>query len=180
MQYRKPLSILCLILFFSIQLFAQKPLPEDMDITGLWKGTMYNDSTQQILEYEIVISKEKGKYNGFSHTSYSINGQKYYGIKKINVRVAKDGKVVMQDAKWVENNYPGEQNKNVLQLNVLNVANSGDESFMDGLFVTNRSKSYNALTGRMSIKKVNPQVAQSELMKYIQKNAAEDNLTVVK
>lgn len=150
------------------------------DITGLWKGTMYNDSTQQILEYEIVISKEKGKYTGYSYTSYIVGNTKYYGVKKINIRVAKDGKIVMQDAKWLENNYPGEQSKNVIQLNVLDLAKSGEESYMDGLFVTNRSKSYNALTGRMSIKKVNSLAVQSELMKYIQKNAADDNFTVVK
>ena len=150
------------------------------DITGLWKGTMYNDSTHQSLEYEIMISKQKGKLIGYSHTSYLVGSTKYYGVKKINVRVAKDGKIVMQDAKWLENNYPGEQSKNVIQLNVLDLAKSGEESYMDGLFVTNQSKAYNALTGRMSIKRVNPLVVQSELMKYLQKNNADDNLTVVK
>jgi hypothetical protein len=150
------------------------------DITGLWKGTMYNDSTHQSLEYEIVISKMKGKLTGYSHTSYLIGSTKYYGVKKINVRIAKDGKIVMQDAKWLENNYPGEQSKNVIQLNVLDLAKSGEESYMDGLFVTNQSKAYNALTGRMSIKRVNALVVQSELMKYLQMNAADDNLTAVK
>ena len=150
------------------------------DVTGLWKGTMYNDSTHQSLEYEIVISKEKGKLIGYSHTSYLVGSTKYYGVKKINVRIAKDGKIVMQDTKWLENNYPGEQSKNVIQLNVLDLAKSGDESYMDGLFVTNRFKAYNALTGRLSIKRVNPLVVQSELMKYLQKNNADDNLTAIK
>ena len=150
------------------------------DITGLWKGTMFNDSTKQSLDYEIVISKEKGKFSGFSHTSFLINDKKYYGIKKINVRVAKDGKIVMQDAKLIENNYPGELNKNVIQLNVLDLAISGDESFLDGLFVTNRSKDYQALTGRLSIKKVNPLFSQSELLSYLQKNSKDIYLTVVK
>lgn len=150
------------------------------DVTGLWKGTMYNDSTKQSLDYEIVISKVKGKLTGFSRTSYVSDNNKYYGIKKIDVRVARDGKIVIQDARPVENNYPGEQNKNVIQLNVLNLATSGDESSLDGLFVTNRSKDYQAFTGRMNIKKVNPLVAQSDLLKYLQKNTQEDNMTVVK
>lgn len=141
---------------------------------------MYNDSTKQTLDYEIAISKVKGKLTGFSHTSYVINDKKYYGIKKITVRVAKDGKIVFQDAKLLENNYDNQQNKNVIQLDVLNLANSGEESFMDGIFVTNRSKEYQALTGRMSIKKVNPSVVQSDLLKYLQKNAEEDNMTVAK
>lgn len=150
------------------------------DITGLWKGTMYNDSTKQSLDYEIVISKVKGKLTGFSHTSYVINDKKYYGIKKISVRVAKDGKIVFQDAKLLENNYDNQQNKNVIQLDVLNLANSGSESFMDGIFVTNRSKEYQAVTGRMSIKKVNPLVVQSDLIDYLQKNTDEESLTAAK
>jgi hypothetical protein len=153
------------------------------DITGLWKGTMYNDSAKQSLDYEIVISKVKGKLTGLSYTSYLVNDKKYYGIKKIDVRVAKDGKIVFQDAKSLENNYSSQQNKNVIQLNVLNLANAGAESFMDGIFVTNRSKEYQAVTGRMSIKKVNPLVVQSDLMNYLKKKPAgddEENLTAGK
>ena len=158
------LAVLCCPLFSFCQ-----------DITGLWKGTMYNDSTQQTLEYEIVISKVKGKY-----TAYYAGNTKYYGIKKLSVRIAKDGKIVMQDAKWLENNYPGEQSKHVIQLNVLDLAKNGEEFNMNGLFVTNRSRAYNSLTGRMSIKKVNPLVVQSELIKYLQINNTDENLTAVK
>ena len=153
------------------------------DITGLWKGTMYNDSTKKSLDYGIVISKVKGKLTGLSYTSYLVNDKNYYGIKKIDVRVAKDGKIVLQDAKPLENNYSNQENKNVIQLNVLNLANAGAESFMDGIFVTNRSKEFQSVTGRMSIKKVNPLVVQSELMNYLNKKPAgnnEDNLTAGK
>lgn len=150
------------------------------DITGLWKGTMYNDSTKQSLDYEIVVNKVKGKLIGFSHTSYTANDQKYYSIKKIDVRIARDGKIVFQDAKMLENNYVAQQNKNIIQLDVLDLTNSGEESFMDGIFVTNRSKAFQAFTGRMSIKKVNPLLVQSDLWKYLQKNTEEDNMTVVK
>jgi hypothetical protein len=149
------------------------------DITGVWKGTMFNDSTQQSLQYEIVINKEKGKLTGYSHTSYVINDKKYYGIKKMNIRIAKDGKIVMQDVKLVENNYPGGPNKNVIQLNVLDLANSGSEAFLDGLFVTNHSKQYQSLTGRLSIKRVNA-LPETELVQYLQKNNGNDNLTAVK
>ena len=169
----KPIIVMFAVLCCPVFAFCQ-------DITGLWKGTMYNDSTKQSLDYEIVISKVKGKLTGFSHTSYVVNDKKYYCIKKISVRVAKDGKIVLQDAKLVENNYDNQQNKNVIQLNVLDFASSGNDNFMDGIFVTNRSKEYQAITGRMSIKKVNPLVVQSDLWKYLQKNAEEDNMTVVK
>src|SRR5687767_7684655 len=108
------------------------------DLVGLWKGTLLNDTTGHILEYEVVINKEKGKYSGFSHTWFLINDQRYYGIKKINVRIAKDGKVVIQDGALIENNYPVTSPKHVSQLNVLDLAKLGDETVLNGVFVTNQ------------------------------------------
>ena len=124
----KPLTFILAVLCCPVFAFCQ-------DITGLWKGTMYNDSSQQSLDYEIVISKEKGKFTGYSHTSYVIGSTKYYGVKKINVRLAKDGKIVMQDAKWLENNYPGEQSKNVIQFQIIKNAHLRCEHFFYIIFL---------------------------------------------
>ncbi len=147
------------------------------DFTGLWKGTFFNDSTQQSLQYEVVITKVKGKYTGLSHTWFLVGDKKYYGIKKINVRVAKDGKIVMQDASLLEDNYPELPSKHVMQLNVLDLANAGDENSLEGLFVTNRTKDFHEHTGRINIKRVNPSLTQSYLMQYLQKTTADITLT---
>lgn len=149
------------------------------DITGLWKGTMYNDSTKQALPYEVYITKDNGRYTGYSHSWFLINDKQYYGIKKVNVRVAKDGKVVIQDAVLVDNNYPVAPDKNVSQLNVLDLSGTGTEPTLDGPFVTNRTKQYTVLTGHISVKKVSP-LSESALMTYLQKNGGDSNLTVVK
>ena len=148
------------------------------DITGLWKGTMFNDSTQQSLPYEMVITKEKGKYTGYSHSWFMVDGQKYYGIKKINVRVAKDGKILVQDAALIDNNYPGGPDKNVSQLNVLDLA-PGNEPILDGPFVTNRTKTYTELTGHINVKRVSFS-SQSELLSYLQKNGKDNSITALK
>jgi hypothetical protein len=149
------------------------------DITGLWKGTMFNDSTKQALPYEVVIAKENGKYSGFSHSWFLIDGKKYYGIKKVKIRIATDGKIIIQDAVLVEDNYPVAPNKNVGQLNVLDIAILDNEIKMDGQFVTNRTKAYSELTGSISIKKVSPS-AESALMQYFQKNGIDNGLTAAK
>jgi len=167
----KPITLILVVLCCPVFALCQ-------DITGLWKGTMTNDLTKQPLEYEIVISKEKGKYSAFSHTWFVIDDKKYYGIKKINVRVAKDGKIVLQDAALIENNYPVTPLKNVYQLNVLDLVNSGAESMLNGIFVTNSSKDYKGLTGSISVRKVNL-LSQSYLMQYLNKNG-DNSLTVVK
>ncbi len=149
------------------------------DITGLWKGTMYNDSTQQTCSYEIVINKENGKFNAFSHTWYTINENKYYGVKKLKVRIAKDGKIVLQDVELIDNNYPSTPYKNVLQLNVLSLNSLGSETNMDGLFVTNSSKDFKGLTGIIKVTRVN-QYANSDLLANLQKNKIDNELIVVK
>jgi hypothetical protein len=148
------------------------------DITGLWKGTLYNDSTKQYLDYEIVISKEAKTYSAFSHTWFLVNGQKYYGIKKLDVHIADDGKVVIKDEKLLENNYPILFTQNVQQLNVLDITNIGAETTLEGPFVTRRTKKYKELTGRINLKRVNL-LSQSDLMEYLQKNG-NASLTVIK
>jgi hypothetical protein len=168
MKYLMPLFVaICCPMF----VFCQ-------DITGLWKGTLYNDSTKQSLEYEIVISKEAKAYTAFSHTWFLVNGKKYYGIKKLDVHIASDGKVVIKDEKLLDNNYPTLFTQNVQQLNVLDVANIGAETTLEGPFVTKRTKKYKELTGRINLRKVNL-LSQSDLMEYLQKNG-EGNLTVGK
>jgi hypothetical protein len=149
------------------------------DITGLWKGTIYNDSTQKSLPYEIVISKENGKLTGWSHTSFMVNNQVYYGIKKVKVRMAKDGKIVIQDAALLDNNYPA-IDKNVYQLNVLDLqAANNNEMVLDGPFATNRSKQYGELTGHINIKKVSSST-ESALMDYLQKSGTDNGIAALK
>src|SRR6478672_6405739 len=106
------------------------------DIDGLWKGTIQNDSTHHILQYEILISKHKGKYTGYSHTWFLINDQKFYGIKKIKVHVAKDGKIVLEDDVLIENNYPVPVNQHVRQLNILDLVIADKAPLLNGIFVT--------------------------------------------
>lgn len=156
-----PLSVLC------------------QDITGLWTGTIKNDSTQETLKYEIFISKTRNKFSGYSQTWFVVNNKTYYGIKKLNIRIAKDGKIVMQDGTLLENNYPQLPAKNVIQLNVLNLLSQQNETMLDGIFVTNSSKSYVGLTGHVSMKKTES-YRESSLMQFLNKANGENDVTVLK
>lgn len=140
----KQIRLIMLAFACPLALFSQ-------DITGLWTGTLYNDSTQQNHQYEIGICKEKGKYVAYSHTWFMIDGTKYYGLKKVKVRVASDGKVVVQDDELISNNYPIAPNKNVRQLNILSLQSSGENMVLDGPFVTSRTKDFNELTGHINL-----------------------------
>ena len=161
------LAILCCPIFALCQ-----------DITGLWKGSLYNNDTQQTLQYEVLVSKnDHGKYTGVSHTWFSINDKKYYGIKKVDVRIARDGKIVLQDAEVIANNYPENSPKPATQLNVLDMNNPGEEASLAGPFRTIRTKEAAIpMTGTVSLKKTSL-LAQSDLMDYLNKNSKDNTLT---
>ncbi len=165
-------------IILAVAVFCSPLLSTSQNITGLWKGTIYNDSTKQSLPYEVYITKENGKLSGYSHTWFAVDGKKYYGIKKVKVRMAKDGKVVVQDDVLLVNDYPN-VDKNVYQLNVLSITTVNEETVLDGPFVTNRTKQYSELTGHINLKKaaVND---QSALLDFLQRNSPENTIAATK
>lgn len=165
-------------ILFMAAVFCSPLLASSQNIAGLWKGTIYNDSTQQTLPYEIYITKENGKLSGYSHTWFAVNDKKYYGIKKVKIRVAKDGKVVVQDDVLLVNDYP-EIDKNVYQLNVLTITTVNEQTVLDGPFVTNRTKQYSELTGHINLKKT-AITDQSALMDFLQRNNPENTIAATK
>ena len=170
MQYSKHLILF--LFFIPLSLIAQ-------DITGLWKGTLYNDTTQQYYKYEIGISKEKGKYSGFSHTWFILDDKQYYGVKKVKVKIAADGKILVEDDGLIANNYPIAPNKNVRQFNVLLLDASQSIMNLSGSFSTNRTKEYHSLTGTINLQRKND-FWQSALVPHLQELGKDKELSFVK
>jgi hypothetical protein len=165
-------------IFLAALVFCTPLLAASQNITGLWKGTLYNDSTKQTLPYEIFISSENGKLTGYSHSWFAVDGKKYFGIKKVKVRVAKDGKIIVQDDALLVNDYP-QTDKNVYQLNVLTIVTKNDETVLEGPFVTNRTKQYSELTGQINLKKAAAD-AESALMNFLQRSSADNGIAATK
>lgn len=170
MQYGK--YIIFFLFLFPLQLVAQ-------DITGLWKGTMFNDTTQQYYKYEIAISKEKGRYTGYSHTWFLLDDKQYYGVKKVKIKVADDGKIVTEDDGLIANNYPVAPNKNVRQLNILSLDDADSIMVLDGPFTTNRTKEYSPLTGHIRLQRKND-FWQSALVPHLQELGRVEELSFIK
>jgi hypothetical protein len=170
MSYCKYLTTL--LFLFPHYLFAQ-------DITGLWKGTLYNDTTQQYYKYEIGISKEKGKYTGFSHTWFILEDKQYFGVKKVKVNVAPDGKIIIEDDGLISNNYPVPPSRNIRQLNILTLDGSDALMTLSGPFSTNRTKEYRSLTGSVSLQRKND-FWQSALIPHLKELGKQNELSFVK
>jgi hypothetical protein len=46
------MKFLFIIFIFPLQLLAQSSSPESQEITGVWIGSLYNETTQQFHHYE--------------------------------------------------------------------------------------------------------------------------------
>ena len=73
------MKLILLFFLLPLQLLAQ-------DITGVWTGTLYNDTTKQFIKYELAISEYKGKLSGYSHTIFMIDSTENIGVKSIKIK----------------------------------------------------------------------------------------------
>jgi hypothetical protein len=132
------------------------------DLTGLWKGTLYNDTTRETLRFEIGISQEKGKLTGYSHTFIQHKDRLYFAIKKIKVK-QKGSKIILEDVGLLHNSSPLEPPKGVNKTCVLDLDMMDSLMVLSGPFATNRTKEYHVLTGKVYLQRKNDYY-QSDLL----------------
>ena len=174
MPYRKRLIMSCCVLLLTVQLFAQT----EPDITGLWKGSMYNDTTQKFLKYEIAISEKKGKLSGYTHTYFILDDKEYHGVKKTKIK-KQDGKIIIEDVELIANNYPIPPAKGVHQLNVLTLEIKDGLMTLSGPFSTNRTKLYSTLTGNIMVQR-KTNFSQSAQLPHLEELGLVDELSFVR
>lgn len=160
-----------------MNLLAQSTASNVDNIAGLWTGTLYNDSTATFSNHEIAITMEKGKLTGFSHTWFAVAGKPYYGVKKVAVKTAPDGKIIIVDLDLIADDYPDET-KYIPQLNVLTLVETGVTASLSGPFVTNRTKGYQAVTGVVRLIKNNVP-GQSALWPHLQQLGKEKDFSFI-
>ncbi|HTB51364.1 MAG TPA: hypothetical protein VK718_01215 [Ferruginibacter sp.] len=141
-------KIFLLLLLFPAKLFAQ----DNQDITGLWKGTIYNDTTKKTLHYELAISKEKGELIGYSYTEFDFDGKIGIGVKKIKIKMD-NGKVLISDVELIDNSYPVNPPKNIHQYSVLTLKNTDTIRTLSGNWNTNLTKQFRPVTGTLTVQR---------------------------
>ncbi len=167
MHYRIGLKILFLF-FLPFQLAAQ-------DVTGLWKGFMYNDTTRQNYRYEIAISEEKGKLYGYSHQYFILGDKEYHGVKKLKIK-REGNEISTEEVDLIVHNYPERPAKGVWQFNNLVLTIKGDVMVLSGGYKTNPTRNFRPLTGYVHVER-NYDFAQSALVPHLQELKLTKNLT---
>jgi hypothetical protein len=140
-------KLFLLVLFLPVQLFAQ-------DITGLWKGEMYVDSTKKYLPYEISISEVKGKLIGYSLITFEENGKQETGLRDITID-RKDDKIIIEDVSLIDNSFSFVPPKNIKKTMIVFLTVGDTIMKLNGYWSTNRTKHYLSATGSVELHRKN-------------------------
>ena len=130
-----------------VKLFAQ-------DITGLWKGELYVDSTKKYLPYEISISEVKGKLVGYSHITFEENGKIETGLRDITIE-RKDANIIIEDVSLINNSFSSVPPKNIKKTMMVILTIEDTIMRLTGTWSTNRTKHYFAATGTVQMQRKN-------------------------
>jgi hypothetical protein len=146
------MKYLFIIFLFPLQVYAQ-------DISGVWTGYMYNDTTKENIQYELAVSDFNKKLTGYSHTIFVIDKVKNIGVKSVKIK-EREGHYYIVDEKLIYNNYTEPPAKGVKQFSFLTLSENDSAEVLSGTWKTNPTKIYKPLTGTIFLekkKKLKPQ-----------------------
>jgi hypothetical protein len=138
--------ILALILMLSLFSSAQKK------VGGFYKGTLFNDSTKMVQQYELALAEYRGKVMGYSYVTFVANDTFYYGIRKIKAKIVGDS-LIVEDDKFIANNFPESPAKHVFRTVVIPFNGQDSLTSIDGRWKTNKTKIYYAVPGSVEATK---------------------------
>lgn len=140
------------ILFFilPLKLFAQ----QDVDITGVWKGHLFNDTTSQLIPYELAISEHNGKLIGYSYSLFKGDSTDEVGIKRVKIK-KKGNKITIEDIEMISNSYTVAAPKKIRKLIEVTLTAKDSVMIMNGSWRTNWTKEYHPITGTIEVKRKN-------------------------
>src|SRR5215218_5592593 len=152
---------LLLFLFSSAPLFAQ-------NISGLYSGTLQNDSAKQIQKYELALSEYRGKITGYAYATFIANDTFYYSIRR--VKASREGdQLVVEDQDMLANNFPQRPDKGVHRISYIPIGNlkEGDTlTSIAGNWKTTQTKKFYSVPGTMAMKRDNDS-AHSALVAHL-------------
>lgn len=150
--------LLLLLIFIGVKSVAQ-------NVSGLYSGTLVNDSTKKVQNYELALSEYRDKITGYSYTTFIINDTFYYSVKRVKGE-KKNGQLIVEDTKMLANNFPESPNKGVHQINTIPLTAQDTMTEIKGAWKTTQTKKYYALTGSVDMKRDNDS-AQSQLIAHL-------------
>jgi hypothetical protein len=145
-------------LFISFFSFAQ-------NVTGLFSGTLVNDSTKKVQNYELALTDYRGKITGYSYTTFVVNDTFYYSIKRVKGE-KRDGFLFVEDEKMLVNNFPQRPDKGVHVINSIPLEQVDTITNFKGNWQTTKTKVFYSIHGSLDLKKDNDST-HSQLINHL-------------
>jgi hypothetical protein len=144
----KAIRLIALLLFLPMTFYAQT-------LTGLWTGTLTNDSNtiRKNQELEIVLTQYKDKVYGFSRMTFIVHDTLYYIVKRVKGTIENDVCEVVDD-EIVTHNFPRKPDKGVKLVSTFR-RNQQDSAWqLDGDWKTTESRKhrYYSISGKLSLR----------------------------
>lgn len=167
----KTLKLLFILLFAPLVFHAQKSL------TGLWVGTLSNDSTtvRKDQSFEIALTQYKEKVYGYSRMNFIVNDTLYYIVKRVKGNIENDVCEVKDDD-IISHNFPRKPDKGVKLVSTFRRSLQDSIWRLDGEWKTSESKrhGYYSISGKISLKS-EPDIAKSKIFPHLEElNLAND------
>ncbi|MEO7393316.1 MAG: hypothetical protein ABIU11_00160 [Chitinophagaceae bacterium] len=134
-------------------LFALSPLLFfAQSLTGLWIGSMSNDSTtvRKDQSFEIALTEYRGKVYGYSRTEFIVDDVLYFIVKRVKGTI--DGDICeVTDDEIVSYNFPRKLDKNVKVISTFRKDKDDKAWHLDGKWKTNATKKYYSVSGNIEL-----------------------------
>lgn len=150
--------LLPVLLVISASAFSQQ-------VSGLFQGTLFNDTTKMVQNYELALSEYKGKITGYSYTTFVSNDTFYYGIRRIKAAIRND-ELIVEDGQMLVNNYPEAPAKGVKRISVIPLNGQDSVTTLNGRWETSRTKIYYSVPGSIEMKKTDDS-SSSALIRHL-------------
>lgn len=137
-------TVFLLLLFLYSSVSAQ-------DVTGLYTGTLRNDTTGLVQQYELSLTQSGEHVEGYAYTSFVLNDRFHFGFRKVRGDV-KEGLVLrLHEDEMLENNFPAPPPKGIRRTLVVNLIDGIDS--LKGKWSTNPTKQWARATGNFALKR---------------------------
>jgi hypothetical protein len=150
--------VLSALLLSCTPAFSQK-------IAGLFQGTLFNDTTRMVQQYELALSEYRGKITGYSYTTFVMDDVYYYGIRRIKASI-KDDKLIVEDGDILVNNFPAAPDKGVRRISVIPLNGQDSVISLNGRWQTTRTKEFYSVPGSIDLSKTDD-TSHSSLMRHL-------------
>lgn len=126
--------------------------PAAKDLSGVWKGEFYVDSTKKTWPFELTVSEDNGKLSGYSRIAFEEDGVKHVVFRDHKIKI-QDDKIIIEDVSELSKASSINQPKEVKKTMTLTLNTVDSLQVLKGTWTTNKTKHFLVATGTAQLEK---------------------------